>query len=98
MVGYPNLVDFSALQFDDEEGKQGAEEEIRAWQEIACPNLACVVMEEGGAGTAAGSAGDGSAAGDVYDDRSRGAEPAELGRVARVGLVENIDATGDEIV
>jgi hypothetical protein len=37
---------FSRLQFDDEEGKQRAEEEISDLQEIAGPHLSSMIAQE----------------------------------------------------
>src|SRR5438034_8887407 len=36
----------TGLQFDDEEGKQRAEEEISDLQEIACPHLSSMIAQE----------------------------------------------------
>ena len=48
MTGYCDMDDFSALQFNDEEGKERTEEEVRDGQEVAGPDLMCMVMQEGG--------------------------------------------------
>ncbi len=38
---------FSGLQFDDEKGEERAEKEVSDLQEIACPNLYCMIAQEG---------------------------------------------------
>ena len=48
MASHPNMDDFSALQLDDEEGKQGTKEQVSNWQEVARPDLVRMVVQEGG--------------------------------------------------
>ena len=48
MAGYGNMDDFSALQLDDKEGKEGMEEEVGDRQEVARPDLVRMVVQEGG--------------------------------------------------
>jgi hypothetical protein len=36
------------LQFDDEEGKERAEEKICDWEKVVGPNLFGMIMQEGG--------------------------------------------------
>src|ERR1051326_8921382 len=50
MASHPDRHDFSALQFDDEEGKQRVEEEVGDLQEVASPNLMRMVVQEGAPG------------------------------------------------
>ena len=47
MTGHSDMHHFSALQFNDEESKERAEEEVGDGQEIAGPDLARMVMQEG---------------------------------------------------
>ena len=46
MTRYGDIDDFSALEFDDKEGKERAKEEIRDGQEVARPDLMRVVVQE----------------------------------------------------
>jgi hypothetical protein len=54
MAGHRDVDDFSALQFDDEEAKERTEEEIRHRQEVAGPDLVCMILYEGGPGLRGG--------------------------------------------
>lgn len=47
MTSHANMDDFSALQLDDEEGKERAEEEVGDRQEVARPDVVCMVLQEG---------------------------------------------------
>jgi len=48
MTGHSNMHDFSALEFDDKEGKEGTEQQVSDWQEVARPDLMCMVVQERG--------------------------------------------------
>ena len=48
MAGHSNMEDFSALQVNDEEGKERTKEEVGDRQEVAGPNLMGMVVQEGG--------------------------------------------------
>ena len=44
---HADMDDYARVQIDDEEGKQRTEEEIGDRQEVARPDLACMVMQKG---------------------------------------------------
>ncbi len=43
---HANMDDLASFQFDDEEGKEGAKEEIGDLEEIAGPDVRCVIAEK----------------------------------------------------
>ena len=50
MTGHANMNDFSALQLDNEEGKERAKEQVDDRQEVAGPHVVCMVVQEGAPG------------------------------------------------
>jgi hypothetical protein len=48
MARHPDVDHLPYLQFNKKEGKERAEEQVGDWQEVAGPDLMCMLLEERG--------------------------------------------------